>query len=136
MFDPWRTLRALTHVTLIWTALIGRYGYTNGVDLIYMHPVQLQVERRCTLTHELVHLERRHTGPCHQVAERAVRTETARRLIAFEQLVDAFRWSMSLEEAADELHVTLPVLMDRLARLQPDEVQTLGNVILARGDGA
>lgn len=134
MFDPWKVLHALTHVTLIWAPLIGRYGMTNGRDKIYLHPEQLQVERRCTLTHELVHLERRHTNACHSTVENAVRRETARRLVTLDRLVDAYKWSRSLDEVADECWVTRETLLDRLDHLQPYEAQALADALLARGD--
>ncbi|MFD6030517.1 ImmA/IrrE family metallo-endopeptidase [Cellulosimicrobium funkei] len=136
MYHPWRALRALQHVTLVWTPMLRRLGATNGRDTIHLDPRQYQVERRCTLAHELVHLELGHDGGCSPVVERQVRREAARRLIALDRLVDAWRWAMSLEEVADECWVTPDVLRDRLDYLEPDEAQRLADAILAREDGA
>lgn len=46
-----------------------------------MTPRQLQPERRCTLTHELIHIECGHSGCQPPAVELEVRVEAARRLI-------------------------------------------------------
>lgn len=132
VFDPWRTLRTLPHVRLVWRPLAGRYGLTDGHATIWMHPRQSRTEKRCTLTHELVHLERGHTTACHSAVEQAVRTETARRLVHIDDLVDAYRWAMSFDELAEECDVTRSVLLDRLENLSPDEARTLAEALLQR----
>ncbi|MFC8733131.1 ImmA/IrrE family metallo-endopeptidase [Luteimicrobium sp. NPDC057192] len=129
MYHPWRHLRSLAHVDLIWAPLAGRYGQTDGRSKIVMHPHQLQVERRCTVAHEIVHIE---LG----ADEEHVRAETARRLVDIATLVDAWRWSTSLDEIADQCWVTRAVLEDRLAHLTPDEQQWIADAILARDDPA
>lgn len=110
-FHPWRHLRALAHVVieehheddaeLGWTlwASPPRISLRRGL---------LQAERRSTLTHELVHLER---GPLpeHDVLdareEVAVECEAARRLISTLHLVWAPQWSPDEHELAEELWV-------------------------------
>lgn len=136
MYHPWRALRALQHVTLTWTPMHRRLGASNGHDTIHLDPRQYQVERRCTLTHELVHLEMGHEAECAPAEESRVNAEAARRLVKIERLIDAWRWSMSLEEVADECWVTVDVLRDRLDNLTPDEAQRLADAILTREDGA
>lgn len=77
----------------------------------------LQVERRCVLAHELVHLER---GPCaghHAREESAVDHEAARRLITLEALTTALLWSQDEHELADELWVDVAMVRARLAGL-------------------
>ena len=55
---PWRELRLLKRLALHWQELRpGMWGATDG-DRIWMVPRQLQVERRCTLAHELEHIHR------------------------------------------------------------------------------
>lgn len=87
-----------------------------------------QVRRRCTLTHELVHLER---GPVpgdpigHTREELAVSLEAARRLITVPALVDALRWSRDPAELADHLWVDNPTLQVRMQHLDPLEVAEL-----------
>lgn len=136
MYHPWRALRSLQHVTLLWTPMHRRLGANNGRDTIHLDPRQYQVERRCTLAHELVHLEMGHEAECAPAEEARVNAETARRLITVERLIDAWRWSMSLEEVADECWVTVDVLRDRLDNLTPDEAQRMADALLSRDDGA
>jgi len=100
-------------------------GRTNGVDIIWMDKRLDQVERRCTLTHELIHIERNHTGCQAPSVESEVCLETARRLIPIEALTAALRWSNCPAELAEELWVTPDVLEDRLRALTPDELELL-----------
>lgn len=84
----------------------------------------LQAERRCTIAHELEHIER---GPMPAdpalVAreEEAIDRAVARRLIAVRHLGEALAWSRDLHEAADELWVDVPTLKARLRGLHPAE---------------
>lgn len=84
-----------------------------------------QVERRCVLMHELVHLRRGHRGCQSPTTERQVRAEAARYLIAIEDLEQEAAWALSLAELADELWVTEMVLCDRLSSLTDRERQRL-----------
>lgn len=89
-----------------------------------------QVERRCTLTHEIVHLER---GPLPADPAAAAREErivdeiAARRLITLPQLVDGLRWTRELHQLAEHLWVDEPTLRTRMATLDPVEVAELEN---------
>lgn len=125
IYHPWRVLgRHWPHVILDHTDDLppGRRAETNGVDEIRMRRRLLQVERRCSLAHELIHLERGHTGECSPVVEATVDEEAARRLIPWERLLAAVRWARSEEELADELWVTVHVLRARVAVLRADEL--------------
>ena len=118
MFHPWRALRALSHVVVVWfRPHAAAPAATNGADLVWLDPRMTQAERRCALTHELVHLEHGHRGCQPPAVEHAVRAATARHLIMLEQLAAALPWSMSLDELAAELWVTPLVPTDRLAGL-------------------
>ncbi|WP_234802321.1 hypothetical protein [Mycolicibacterium fortuitum] len=87
-----------------------------------------QAERRCTLTHELVHHER---GPVPADPAAAAREEqivdeiAARRLITLPQLADGLRWSRQPRELAEHLWVDQPTLQTRMATLDPLEVADL-----------
>ncbi|MEV5360991.1 hypothetical protein AB0K45_11795 [Micrococcus luteus] len=87
-----------------------------------------QARRRCTLTHELIHLER---GPVpvdpvgRAREELAVNVEAARRLITLAQLVEALRWTREPVELADQLWVDQPTLRARMDNLDPLEVAEL-----------
>lgn len=94
---------------------------TNGVDFIWVDPRLNQVERRCVLTHELVHLEHEHLGWQPPTVEISVRQEAARRLIAREESTAALPWTRDCDELADELWVIHMVLADRFAGLSHHE---------------
>lgn len=126
MFHPWRALRALRHVVVVWARPHPAIpAATDGTRTIWLDPRLLQVERRCALTHELVHIERGHAGCQPRAVEHAVRAEAARRLITHQDLLRAMPWALSLEELADDLWVTPMVLTDRLAgltRVERDDI--------------
>ncbi|GII98354.1 hypothetical protein CLV28_0679 [Sediminihabitans luteus] len=136
MFDPWRVLATLPHVELVWAPLRGRLGQSNGHDKIWLEPDQYEVEQRCTLAHELVHMERGDKHACDPAVEKAVVEETARRLISMPDLIVAWQWASSLHDVADELHVTEDVLMDRLGVLTEREQARLADAVLRRGNPA
>jgi hypothetical protein len=116
----------LAHIRLSWVLMPDRVpGRTNGVDIIWMDKRLDQVERRCTLTHELIHIERHHIGCQTASVELEVCLETTRRLIPMLALAAALLWSNCPEELADELWVTVDVLKDRLRGLEPDELALL-----------
>lgn len=126
VFHPWGILRKLAHIRLSWVVMPGSVpGRTNGVDNIWLDKRLDQVERRCTLTHELIHIERHHIGCQPASVELEVCLETARRLIPIEDLVNALRWSNRSDELADELWVTSKVLADQMLALTPREMEFL-----------
>lgn len=91
-----------------------------------------QVRRRCTLTHELVHLERGPvpTDPIGRAREElAVSVEAARRLIAVPALIDALRWTRDPAELADALWVDRPTLRARMENLDPVETAELEHAL-------
>lgn len=120
-FHPWRALRALPTVDVTWPLLRVAYGRTDGLSVIEIDRRLGQTERRCTLTHELVHIERGHTCAQPPVVEHAVCVETARRLIPLLALTTALAYSTDLDFAAWDLWVTRDVLDDRLDGLTGDE---------------
>ena len=125
IYHPWRVLgRHWPHVIVEHTDDLtpGRRADTNGTDEIRMRRRLLQVERRCSLTHELIHLEHGHTGACSPGHEAEVDREAARRLIPWRQLLTAVRWARSESELADELWVTDRILRARVAELRADEL--------------
>lgn len=110
----------------------GIRGATNGTSAIWMEPRLLQVERRCTLAHELAHVDLGHTSCDDAKAEQAACRRTARQLISWDALVDVFKWAHNAHEAADELWVTPEVLEDRLRFLHPNERALLALIGAAR----
>lgn len=91
-------------------------------------------ERRCTLAHELAHVDRGDVGhdPRHPDAwrytvrdERAADALAARRLISLEALLDALLWSIDPREVAEWLDVDLATLKARTDNLTADEAEWL-----------
>lgn len=120
---PWRRLRELAHVTLLWHD-DGPMGLTtHSTATISIRRGLTWEQRRCTLQHELVHVER---GPIprglRDKDEEWVRRETALRMIPdIRPVGDAIAWALSEDEAAEELGVDVPVLRYRLKHMSPME---------------
>lgn len=120
---PWRRLRELAHVTLQWHDG-GPMGLTtHSTATISIRRGLTWAERRCTVQHELLHLE---GGPVphglRDKEEEWVRRETAARMIPeIRRVGDAIAWALSADEAADELGVDVAVLRYRLRHMSPME---------------
>jgi hypothetical protein len=126
MFQPWGMLRQLAHIAIIWTRPHSHSpAATDGTSRIWLDPELTRIERRCALTHELIHIQHQHHGCQLPAIERRVRWEAARLLVKFEHLVYHARWAHSLPELAEELSVTEAVLIDRLQTLDGAQLQTL-----------
>jgi hypothetical protein len=136
MFHPWRRLRSLPHIDLSWRRMPGRLGETDGVASIVMHPDQSQVQRRCTIAHELAHVELGHTDGCNDVEEQAARGLAARWLIEIEDLAEAALWARSRSELADELWVDTDTLDARLDHLGAGERRYLRERLAGREPSA
>ncbi|TDL05996.1 hypothetical protein [Mycobacterium paragordonae] len=131
-WHPWKhAAEHYPHVTIscqqelpdrVWGLQIGH--------MIWLCRKLNQVRRRCTLTHELIHLER---GPvpaepwARAREERTVSELAARRLIPIAALIDAYRWCPAGDptELAEELWVDIPTLRTRMSSLDPFEVAEL-----------
>jgi len=129
MWNPWRRLRALSHVTLVWRDELP--GGVDGLTIFESNEILMrngmeQAQRRSILTHELIHVERgaypRWREP-HE--ERLVCAAASRRLITLEQLADALLWCYDPWEAAEHLHVDVPTVLARLEGLSEGEVREL-----------
>lgn len=121
-YHPWRALRHLPHVDLVWSSAVAR-GRVDGTT-ITLHPLLTQAERRSTLTHELVHLERGPV-PAHleQREEAVVEAIAARRLLGLDDLADAIVWHDGVAHSgmADDLWVDRAILLARIRDLTDDE---------------
>lgn len=125
-FNPWRRLRALVDWTLHWHDPFddARMGVTRFEGQTISLRVDLTWEqRRCTVLHECLHAEHGPVLSTHYPRhENAVRRETARLMLPdVREIGEALAWSLSNEEAAEELHVDIGVLRDRLRWLHPSE---------------
>lgn len=123
-FHPWRKLRELAHIRLEWQNVDDEMGCADtSTDTVTITTGMTQAERRSTLTHELIHLERGSAvGDRHRlIEERHVQRESARRLITLDALIDALRWSHDEHELADELWTDVDTVRTRLANLSAAE---------------
>lgn len=120
---PWRRLRELVHVTLEWHDG-GPMGLTtHATATVSLRRGLTWEQRRCTLQHELVHVER---GPVprglREKDEEQVRRATALLMVPdIRPVGDAIAWALSEDEAAQELGVDVPVLRYRLKHMSPME---------------
>jgi hypothetical protein len=93
-YDPWADLRDnWPHLQVVVEPMSGRLLGELRYPVIVLRAGTTAAQRRCTLTHELVHLERgvRDCGPWTDREERHVHAEVARRLVTPGQLVHAIR---------------------------------------------
>lgn len=125
---PWSTLLSAHPNTDVWptnslppTVL----GCTDGTS-IWLTVEQTVAEARCTLVHELIHLERGHRTCQPPDVEADVAREAAQRLIPIDELVDALTQARSELEAAELLWVDVDTLRTRLAFLDDVEYSRLG----------
>lgn len=97
---------------------------------ITLRPGLTQAQRRSTLAHELVHVER---GTFPDIAEAkeeaAVSREAARRLIPWDRLQEACKWTQNVHELADELWVDEQTVRARLLYLHPSERAQLTRIL-------
>lgn len=100
-------------------------GATDGRSVIWLCETLSSRERRCVLTHELVHLKHGH-GECQpRPVERLVRLEAARLLLPWRALLKVVPSAESADHLAEELQVTRLVLDDRMSDLTGDQLQVL-----------
>lgn len=114
VFHPWRVLRSLTGVTLHVVELPGTMRGAIHDGHVWIDRRLLQAERRCTLTHELVHLAHGHHGAQDADTEARVQAEAAKLLIPIETLANALRWTRDVTELAEECWVDERTITARL----------------------
>lgn len=126
MYDPWRTLWQQPNITVRYDDLGDTLGYCDThTRTIWLHEAMGTTQRRCTLAHELIHLQRGGL-PDDPVAaaeeEQLVDRITARLLIPhLDELADVLSHTGSHREAARVLHVDVATLAARLLHLDPGE---------------
>ncbi|WP_181954189.1 ImmA/IrrE family metallo-endopeptidase [Kocuria coralli] len=107
------------------TRLEGMAGCTDGRGRIWLDDRLTEIEKRCALTHELLHILRRHDGHQDDAAEAQIREETARVLVPMAALQEHAGEQISLWALAEDLHVTEAVLRDRLNTASAGEWEVL-----------
>lgn len=128
LVHPWRTLRELPEITLLWHDG-GRRGYYNFThQTISLRRGMTQAQRRSTLQHELHHHYRgRYLKALLEREELACELAAARDLIEIRKLGEAMAWASGVEEVAAELWVDSSLVRVRLAHLHPAERAYLRN---------
>lgn len=125
---PWSALLSTYPDTNVWpTSSLPPtvLGCTDGTT-IWLTVEQTVAEARCTLVHELIHLERGHSTCQPPDVEADVAREAAQRLIPIDELADALAQTRSELETADMLWVDVDTLRTRLAYLDDVERAHLG----------
>ena len=128
MFDPW----ALTDergITVHRTPMRLASGYTDG-HRIWLDEHLTDVEARCALTHELVHISRGHTRHQPAAVEDDVRAQTARLLVPWEAITAHVGSQLDQWHLAQALGVTERVLIDRLHFASAVELQSLRETVV------
>lgn len=127
-YSPWGALAQLSDVQLRFQDLPDALGYWDPASrTIVLDRNQTQAERRCTLAHELEHLERgdenvEHVSPVLAARQEiAACTRAARRLIPLDDLIEALLWSQDEQELAEELNVDEDTIRVRLLTLSEAE---------------
>lgn len=119
LIHPWREFRERESIALRWQHSDDEYGHVNFDDAcVTLSKGMTQAERRCTIVHEMIHLDRGPVPPEMEEAEEViVRDLAARRLIPLEALIEALLWSRDEHELAGELWVDEQTIRDRLKGL-------------------
>lgn len=141
MFHPWNPWEELRdkwpHVAIHYLPALDdpdALAYTDGSENIWILNDLTVAELRSTLTHELIHLERRDEGHQGDKIERLIEREASRRLISLDNLLEA-DWGQPLEKIADDLWVDEATLEVRLATLGEAENELLhARIQASRGD--
>lgn len=120
----------MAHVTLLWHDG-GHLGWCrHSTQEVSLQTGLTQAERRSTICHEILHLQR---GPAvcgyTDADEHAVSRDAARMLIDIQDLGRALQWSADPDELADELWVDRETVETRLAYLHPSERHYLRRVV-------
>jgi len=127
-YDPWHDLAVnWPDVEVVIEPMGGRLLGVLRYPVIALRAGTSAAQRRCTLTHEIVHLERGvgDCGPWSGREELQVHREVARRLIPVADLAAAVRelgGSAVLAELAQALDVDLETARLRLDLLTADEL--------------
>lgn len=103
----------------------GVAARTDGVD-IWVDDRLNEVQEKCAIAHELVHIERGHSTVQPEAVEMSVRYAVAKQLLPLEAIAGVCKEDRSLAAIAKDLGVTRQVLMDRAATLTDNQALAAG----------
>lgn len=135
MHHPWRWIgRHLPEWTVLFVPLpAGEWGTSDAATrTIEIDRTLLQVQRRCTLEHEVQHAVRGDVGPQSAWRERQVSEAAARQLVPLNELVEAAIWAVDITELADECWVDVDTMQCRLDTLTDEERAQVKQAIAIR----
>ena len=137
MYHPWRHFRTVVSWDLVWANLPAAIAAETDFKsrTVTLDRGLLQAERRCTIAHELTHIERGPTldHPWWEAREEAVVDRIAAgRLVTIDDLGEALAWADHHAEVAEELWVDVPTVQARLAGLTRDERHYLASRLAHR----
>lgn len=121
MFDPW----AITYdrgIEVSRILLQDLSGCTDG-RRIWLDSRLTDIEARCALTHELVHISYGHDSHQSPTIEDRVRADTARLLVPWDAITAHTGSQLDDWHLAQELGVTTHVLTDRLRYASVEELR-------------
>ena len=127
----------LPHITVEWSKSVAR-GRVDG-HTITLHPLLTQAERRSTLAHELVHLERGQPPDWAWPREEIIVEEiAARRLVDLDDLADAIVWhdGHAHDGMAEDLWVDRAILLARIGSLDDEERAHIEQIVARREETA
>lgn len=128
MWHPWKTAaQRYPHINIVTNHRLpgGIRALLKG-DIIWLCATLTQAERRCTLTHELQHLDRGVPAPSLRVREERIVDElAARRLVPIENLARALRATRDPDILAEDLWVDRHTIQVRMQTLDPVETAQL-----------
>lgn len=127
--NPWAWLRSRPSIDLVWGGLpAGWRGATDG-RTIWIAEGLTQRERRCTLAHELAHIDLNLVSDVTWASEQRVRDVTARRLLPdIDAVASALAGGVDMATASEDLWVTEDILTDRLTTLAGAERAMLNRI--------
>lgn len=119
---PWRTLRELPEITLLWHDGGKRGYYSHHRQTISLRRGMTQAQRRTTLRHELQHhFNGRALRALIAREEIACEEGAARDLIDIRKLGETLAWTQNLHDVAEDLWVDEELVCVRLRHLHPAE---------------
>lgn len=130
MYDPLEDLSArYPQVTVAMVAIRPAHAALVGDSLLLVDASLDARQRRCSIAHEIAHLDLAHVPTGNRALARRQEAEADRlastRLISFGQLLEAVRWCADDQDLAEQLQVSEQALSLRRTLLSAAEISAL-----------